>query len=214
MKEVVSGGIAALGAGVLAGMATYGGVGALATASTGTAIATLSGAAATNATLAWLAGGSLSAGGFGMAVGARILGGIVAAPVLAVGSMILASKAEAAKHDAYANRDIARVAVEEMERATELTHAIQRRFDEVGGVLKNLNRLFKPRLQSLANLVQVETDYRRFSDAAKKGLHITVSLAETLKRIIESPIIDQNGGLTYASEDAIESGKDTLKLLE
>ncbi|MCY7290029.1 MAG: hypothetical protein LH624_17735, partial [Cryobacterium sp.] len=43
------------------------GVVSLATASTGTAIAGLSGAAATNATLAWLGGGALTFGGGGMA---------------------------------------------------------------------------------------------------------------------------------------------------
>lgn len=53
--------------GALAALGAYGSVGMLATASTGTAIGTLSGAAATNATLAWLGGGALAAGGFGMA---------------------------------------------------------------------------------------------------------------------------------------------------
>ncbi|ASF48498.1 hypothetical protein [Methylovulum psychrotolerans] len=75
MKEIVGGGIAALGTGGLAGLAAYGGVGLLGTASTGTAIATLSGVAATNATLAWLGGGSLAAGGWGMAGGVYVLGG-------------------------------------------------------------------------------------------------------------------------------------------
>lgn len=74
MKEVINGGLAALGSGGLAGLATYGGVGMLASASTGTAIAGLSGAAATNATLAWLGGGALSAGGFGIAGGTAVLG--------------------------------------------------------------------------------------------------------------------------------------------
>lgn len=43
------------------------------TASTGTAISALSGAAATNAALAWLGGGALSAGGGGMAAGHAFL---------------------------------------------------------------------------------------------------------------------------------------------
>jgi hypothetical protein len=43
------------------------------TASTGTAISTLSGAAATNAALAWLGGGTLAAGGGGMAMGKAFL---------------------------------------------------------------------------------------------------------------------------------------------
>ena len=43
------------------------------TASTGTAISALSGAAATNAALAWLGGGALAAGGGGMAAGHALL---------------------------------------------------------------------------------------------------------------------------------------------
>lgn len=71
--------LAALGAG-----GTYAAVGAAATASTGTAIASLSGAAATNATLAWLGGGSLATGGLGIAGGMWVLSGIVAGPALAI----------------------------------------------------------------------------------------------------------------------------------
>lgn len=52
------------------------------TASTGTAIGTLSGAAATNATLAWFGGGALAAGGAGMAGGTIVLGGILFAPLV------------------------------------------------------------------------------------------------------------------------------------
>ena len=46
------------------------------TASTGTAISSLGGAAATKATLAWLGGGALAAGGFGIAGGVVVLGAI------------------------------------------------------------------------------------------------------------------------------------------
>ena len=49
-------------------------VASLGTASTGTAISTLSGAAATKATLAWLGGGAIAAGGLGIAGGAVVLG--------------------------------------------------------------------------------------------------------------------------------------------
>ena len=69
------------GKGVSAGIGTAVGTWALIStygaASTGTAIASLSGVAATNATLAWLGGGSLAAG-------SAVLGGIVAIPALAI----------------------------------------------------------------------------------------------------------------------------------
>ena len=60
--------VAAMGPTVAMGIATSFGV-----ASTGTAISSLSGAAATNAALAWLGGGALSAGGGGMAAGSAFL---------------------------------------------------------------------------------------------------------------------------------------------
>lgn len=86
--------------GAMAGLAAYGTVGMLASASTGTAIATLSGAAAQSATLAWLGGGSLAAGGFGVAGGTMALGGIVLGPALAIGGFMMASKAEEAMTEA------------------------------------------------------------------------------------------------------------------
>ncbi len=61
------------------------------TASTGTAISSLSGAAATNAATAWLGGGALAAGGGGMAAGAAVLtaipfvGGAVATSAIGYG---------------------------------------------------------------------------------------------------------------------------------
>ena len=61
--EIARAGVASLGTGVLAGIASYGGAMMFASASTGTAIASLSGVAATNATLAWFGGGALTAGG-------------------------------------------------------------------------------------------------------------------------------------------------------
>lgn len=60
--------VAAMGPTAAMGIATTFGV-----ASTGTAISALSGAAATNAALAWLGGGALAAGGGGMAAGEAFL---------------------------------------------------------------------------------------------------------------------------------------------
>ncbi len=60
----------------------WGLVSLIGSASTGTAISSLSGVAATNATLAWFGGGSLATGGAGMVGGFWVLGGIVAAPIV------------------------------------------------------------------------------------------------------------------------------------
>ncbi|CAH7309848.1 conserved membrane hypothetical protein [Vibrio chagasii] len=82
----VVGGTTALGAWAV--------VSVIGSASTGTAIASLSGVAATNATLAWFGGGALAAGGAGMSGGMMVLGGIVAAPVIYFAAKGAYAKAE------------------------------------------------------------------------------------------------------------------------
>lgn len=79
-------GVAALGPSVAVAVATTFG-----TASTGTAISALSGAAAANAALAWLGGGALAAGGGGIAAGSALLAlagpaGLTVAGFLLVGA--------------------------------------------------------------------------------------------------------------------------------
>ena len=89
---VLLGGVGGAAAGTFGGFAAAGAttsaVMALGTASTGTAIASLSGVAATNATLAALGGGAIAAGGGGMALGTTILGATTLGVGLLVGGII------------------------------------------------------------------------------------------------------------------------------
>lgn len=79
-KRVNTAGKAAVGVGAGAAIATVGPSAAMGiattfgAASTGTAISSLSGVAATNAALAWLGGGTLATGGGGIAAGSALLG--------------------------------------------------------------------------------------------------------------------------------------------
>lgn len=86
--NVATGGMAAWSnAGTIATM--LGGTGVLGnTATTGVAISSLSGAAATNASLAALGGGALSVGGGGMALGTAVVAGTGAAVGSAAGGII------------------------------------------------------------------------------------------------------------------------------
>ena len=88
-KEANRTAVAGVG-GAAAGMATYSAMMAAAaawgTASTGTAISTLSGAAAYNASLAMYGGGAIAAHGGGMVLGSAVVGGVVT--IVAVGVTI------------------------------------------------------------------------------------------------------------------------------
>lgn len=106
---VLLGGLSGAAAGTAGGFAAAGAttsaVMALGTASTGTAIASLSGAAATNATLAALGGGAIAAGGGGMALGTAILGATTLGVGLLVGGVIFnftGSKLSDKADEAYA----------------------------------------------------------------------------------------------------------------
>lgn len=210
MKNIVGGGVTALGAGGLAGLATYGSVGVLASTAGGTAIGGLTGVAATNATLAWLGGGSLAAGGFGMAGGMAVLGGIVAGPVLAIGGMMMASKAEEAKHNAYSNRDKASLAAEQMETAETMVNGIDLRFNEISEVLKKLSTVFTPFLHGIQNIVENNTNYKTYSNQEKEGIMVAAMLTKTLKNILEAPLLDKEGNLTPVSGEAVEIGRNQI----
>ena len=80
------------GAGAAVAAGSWSLVALVGSATTGTAISTLSGVAATNATLAWFGGGALAAGGAGMAGGTLVLGGVALAPVVAVAAWHSRSK--------------------------------------------------------------------------------------------------------------------------
>jgi len=210
LKKIVGGGVASLGSGGLVGLASYGGVGMLGTTAGGTAIGSLSGAAATNATLAWLGGGSLASGGFGMAGGMAVLGGVVAGPVLAVGGMMLASKAEEAKENAYANLSQAELASEEMKTATVKTEAIEKRVLELMNVTNEINKYFLPLLQALNYLTYNNTNWNTYSQTNREMVIKTNLLAKTLLNLLEVNLLTEKGSLTQNSKISIKQAKNLL----
>lgn len=214
ISELAGGTIASLGGGALAGFGAFGGAGLLATASTGTAISTLSGVAATNATLAWFGGGSLAAGGLGMAGGIAILGGIVAGPILAVAGGIFAAKAETAKHEAYANYDKAKAYVVEMEAAKVKVEEIRNRVIEFIDILKSLKITFESYLNKLENVIDKGIDYSKYDDIDKRTVLTTLSIATTIKNICDAPIIDENGDIARKSKLVLINTKEFIRKLE
>lgn len=165
--------------GVLAGLGAYSGVGTLAAASTGTAISSLSGVAATNATLAWLGGGTLASGGFGMAGGALALGGIVLGPALAVGGFMLASKAEEALTKARKYEAEVDVAIEKMKATQVILSALSANAKEMASALTGIAERF--------DLIKVSSN--KNPDAFEKMFVLGIAL----KNIANTPIMENDG---------------------
>lgn len=166
--------------GALMGLGAYGSVGMLASASTGTAIASLSGAAATNATLAWLGGGSLAAGGFGMAGGMVVLGGLVAGPAIAITGFVMASKAEEALTKA---RDY----------ESEVDQAIEK-INSMEIVLKGLQANALEMSMTLTKLAKYFDECKSDVESNEQGaFERLLKCGSALKSVLDTPIMEKNG---------------------
>ena len=215
ISSVLASGAAALSSGALAGFGAFGAAGVLASASTGTAISALSGAAATNATLAWFGGSALAAGGLGMAGGTVVLGGIVAAPVLAVGGLVLATKSEAAIEDAYSNLGKARAAAEAMDAACTGAQAIKDSADEILGILEELSPYCYAFNRKFQAIVSEETDYAVIKNNPQDRFVVKTSfeLAKTVSNIIKTPIFDDSGAVTQELRTLLRKNTSFLRQL-
>lgn len=192
-------------AGALTAFGAYGAAGALATASTGTAIASLSGAAATNATLAFFGGGSLAAGGLGMAGGTAVLGGLVAGPALAVLGLVVGAKASANLDKAYSNLSKAKEFREEMDAASALCIGIRKRSAMFSRFLLSLNSVFEPLIYEMTQIISTRgTDFRTYHDEEKKVVAEAMAMAGAIKTILDTPILDDEGNLTTESEKMVK----------
>ncbi len=187
--------------GALTAFGAWSAAGTFATASTGTAIAGLSGAAATNATLAFFGGGSLAAGGLGIAGGAAVLGGLVAGPALAVVGFIVGAKASQQKDEAYSNLAQAKKIAEELGTAKCLCDAIKTRANLFYYLLIRLDSVFSPLVYELENILKSSgNDYKQYNDNQKKSIAAALTWAGTIKAILDTPILTEDGSLTEESD--------------
>lgn len=192
---VLLGGLGGVAAGTAGGFAAAGAATAavmvLGTASTGTAIASLSGVAATNATLAALGGGALAAGGGGMALGATVLGATTAGIGLLVGGVIFSLVGSSFS-------DKAEEAWEQMLRAEKEIDGIYSYLEELEGYaskfynyLDKLENFYSTELNKLNILVERfgKTDYNKYDEKEKKVLENAVYLVAILYNMCKTRLV-------------------------
>lgn len=176
------------------------GVGAFATASTGTAISSLSGAAATNATLAWLGGGSIAAGGGGMAAGATVLAGITYASmgVLALASAGLISSAYYSKKYTEATQYLE--SVKEYRSKLHLGWELMNRINQRARELKSITLELQGRIEnSLLYLEPLIYDFQNTDDYYLQTFQECAIMVKAMSELSQTPIMDEQGNLSNAS---------------
>jgi phage-related tail protein len=201
-----------VGAGAVTAFGAYGGTMMLASAGTGTAIGTLSGVAATNATLAWLGGGTLAAGGYGVAGGTMVLGVLVAGPALLVLGGVLGAQASKKLDEARANREKAltfdaetRVVLEKLNAIVAVTSVgrellanLQERLGAANATMKDIIRAFG-------------VDFSTYPDDAKDCIFKAVTYAQLVKKVVDTPILAEDGSLAETSVIGFTEAKSLLE---
>ena len=163
-------------------------------ASTGTAIAALSGVAAENALMALLGGGSLAAGGGGVALGGMALNFVTMGPALLVGGLV--AKGQGTKELTKAKDAEAKVAVAiaELDEMDARLAAIDARADELHSVLNKLTA----RAVDALDLLESEP----FDPPAHAGrFQRAMKLVIAVKDVAGAPVIDDAGVLTEQSSN-------------
>lgn len=212
LGTAVGGIIASGGAGALAGFGAFGGAGLLASASTGTAISSLSGVAATNATLAWFGGGSLATGGLGMAGGAWVLGGVVAAPVILVAGWVFANSAETKKYDALAYYNAVESVVENMKGEELLWGKAGANTNELQTTIKELNAALIDSMRNIKDIMQNNgNSVSQWDKSEQEKLKAMMQTAETLVNVINKPVLSDDDPTT---KRIVELQKESKKLME
>ena len=197
---VLIGGLGGAAAGTAGGFAAAGAttsaVMALGTASTGTAIASLSGVAATNATLAAIGGGAVAAGGGGMALGTTILGATTLGVGLLVGGIIFnvtGTKLSEKADEAYSQATKTEKEVDEICSYLSRLESSARSFKKT---LTSVEEEYKRHLQILDHLINYDgkTDWNDFSAKDRQITENTVLLVGMLYKMCQVQLVLKNNG--------------------
>ncbi|WQV04623.1 glycine zipper family protein [Helicobacter pylori] len=201
--------------GVLAAYGAYAGVGMLASTAGGVAIAEISGVAATNATLAWLGGGALSVGGFGMVGGMAVLGGLVAGPALAILGAVSASKMEKKRDDAKAYHSQVEAAVKKTDVIVDNLQAVRKMADLFTRQITKCDALFFSLSQdAIATMKKRNYDVSHYSQEEKDQLCVVCSTLMILSAFLKAPVMDEHQKLNEKAQKALNLMKNQMDSLE
>ncbi|GGZ14451.1 hypothetical protein GCM10010387_03200 [Streptomyces inusitatus] len=215
LRELAVGGVGSLLGGAAAGTAVstaaYMAVGAFATASTGTAISTLSGAAASSATLAWLGGGSLAAGGGGVAAGTTVLMAAFALPALLVAGGLIEWRGRAARRGQQEQAEELTAKEAHMDEERRAFSEVLRRSREIRLVLLDLGLAMEKRLPALAALVDANDDYAACTAPQRALVKEVFDVACTIVTVMAAPPADGNGRVTEVSGRVLADARARLR---
>ena len=193
-KDIATGIGAGATIGAVMAFGAYSGTMCLGVASTGTAIATLNGVAASNATLAFLGGGSIAVGGAGVAGGLMILGGLVTIPALTVFACFTNNQAKKNKEEAYINLAKAQEYVEAMELVKANCRNVTESAKLFGEKLKVLRAIFTAFEEKFEDILcYTGANWAEYTTEQKNDIAVCLTVLKALKAMIGHSLLNENG---------------------
>lgn len=190
--------------GALAAFGAYNGVMALGAASTGTSISTLSGAAATNATLAWLGGGPLAAGGYGIAGGTMVLGAVAAGPAMLIAGWYMGAKASKNLDDAKSNIAQAKAFKADVDNTITAVNGITKLAIQLKDLFHQVRTEAKKTLNDLEQVIAKQgVDYSQYNEYSKLCVMKNVKIMQLIKAMLDIAILDEEGNVLGDAESNI-----------
>ena len=195
----VGGGFAAVGLMGTPALVTTA-VTAFATASTGTAISSLSGAAASNAVLAWLGGGALAAEGGGVALGTIVMGAITATATVGLAAVAVGTLASRfyAKKNTEAEAYLAEVKLwaEQTQAGWTVLAGVKARINELHDVTAELVERCRTELEKLEMIIPV---FDNGNQDHVKTFQQCALLAKSMSELAMTPVLDEEGNISQQS---------------
>ena len=167
-----------------------------AAASTGTAIASLHGAAATNAVFAWLGGGSIASGGLGVAGGMAVLGTLTGVAALASAGVV--ATAYFAKKHTEATQYL--TDMKELKAKMELGWTVLENVNKRALELQNVTLQLKERcIQGLEQLADIMIGFDAQNTEHLKTFQQTAILIKSMSELAQVPVMDEEGNVSEMS---------------
>ncbi len=187
------------GVGVAVGvLATYGAYTGISAVASGTVLSHIGG------TLAWMSGGAISLGG-GLAAGSMaLIGGVGAAPVIAILGALSADEMEKKRDDAKAYLSQVEEAVKKADAMIDNLQAVRKVVDLFTRQITKFDVLFFSLSQdAIATMKKHNYDTSRYNQKEKDQLCVTVSTLFSLSAFLKVSIMDEHQKLNKKAQKAL-----------
>ena len=134
-------------------------------------------------------------------------------PPVIIFELVLVSEAQMKLIYSHANMDQAKMFQEQGENICSALNAIQDRATQIKDLLDELDYRMARVVSDIDNIIyDFGTDFRKFNRSAKETVGIAVQIAKTIKIVIDTPLLNEDGELNdYDTYNLVE---DTQYLLD